>query len=187
MKLFSLLPLLVLTSLATACGSCVARKAATTPEQGSIGSDAASATAAKSARIQGEWQDQLKTKAAEAKADEAWGLFSASGYADDGQIMVQRKGEVYTVTIVKPSQKAAEAARALSAKEAENMKGVTTLADALLDLESDTFDGVQYEYAHVVLKGDQGQFTKRVYMNSPNKAKNGERHVAVITGFQALR
>jgi len=190
MKSQAIVILLASCGLIAACG-CVPRNRAATQEPVST-ADSQGLTAASgqqaTPRVQEAWQKKMEDRLGADQITEGWAVFSSGGYADAGQIMVFSKGgDTLSLEFAKPTEKEVTVKRDLNADEAASIRRESATGDILVTLESQAFDGMQFEYVHMRLLNGKKVTVKRLFMNNPGNTKNGEKHAALVQAFQALR
>lgn len=101
--------------------------------------------------------------------DEAWGLFSTGGWSDVGQVIVfaVKDGTRAELRVIKPNDTALESQAILDRKTLKKLKKEFAKAASLKDVDEDMFDGLIFEYIHVVRDGAAGlKLVKRLYYKS---------------------
>ncbi len=181
-----------LFSAITACG-CISEsiQAANTQHIAGTPADEKVVEKVNEPQISKNWQDKFLEifRKDYPKANVAYGLFSYSGWANDGQVMVfgeEGKGGVALAS--KPASKNVDSTRELSAAEfaaiEKELKGFRELDD----LETGVMDGLQFEFVKAT-KDSSGEIkvSQRTYMNNPGVGKPAPQHTALVKAFAPFK
>lgn len=139
-------------------------------------------------RVQAKWQEVFAKRGKELDAVEAWGLFSAGGWVDDGQLMIFVASDGRAdIEFVPPGGQAVVNRTAIGAAEVQTLRQKLAEIDQLDDHITASYDAVEYELVHLIPVADTGLAIKtRIMMVLPSKEK-APRHDAVLTALKDLR
>lgn len=189
------LSLLCMLTLASACG-CITSSAEDTASADPAkvvapqkAAEPVSAATLPEARVKKEWQDFLVKTLDESGAEgfEAYGLFSAGGWADAGQVMIiVHKTKAPRLLVVQTGHAKVDIDRSLTAEEWKTLQPLTADAATLSSIDVTAFDALEFEFAHASKPPSGAAIDRRFYyLNAGHK--NAARHEALIAAFQLLR
>jgi hypothetical protein len=190
-RICSLFLTAVLAVLFVACGNsgCAIRKNGGAVGESAAGKSAKDPRAVLAARVSPAWQKSFIERSRELKAVESWGLFSESGWADDGQTMIHVLPDgTAKVEVVYPGGRAANELSPVSAADVLKLRKDLEPLDGLEDHVAVAYDAIQYEIVHLVpVAGDAGLDVKTRIMAVRPLPETAPKHVAVIRTIQAIR
>ena len=144
------------------------------------------------ARVAIKWQEKLQEVLLSEKFVEAWGLFSAGGWSNSGQIFLffdqgRKHGSVMLVPANKTSMDALSSQRDLTGAELGDLISALKSVSALEDVDDESFDSLEIELVHF-LKNAAGkiQVEDRLYIRDSGN-KPHPQHAQVITTIEKLK
>ena len=142
----------------------------------------------KADQIQPSWQQKMHDHLAKSQNDEAWGIFSESGYEDRGQVMVYHKhsNKYADAHIVGKAEKKITAKKRIEGKTWTDLKATVKDTDKLDDYNNNSFDGIRYEYIKLSRENGKITTTKRIFMNNPGSTEPIPKHVSLVEAFYGL-
>lgn len=115
-----------------------------------------------------------------------WGLFSYSGWSNDGHhiwLGNQTNGLLFKA---KPNTNNFEFTKKIKSTEWQNTRKNLKKFSELKNFDSGSFDGLQYEFMEVIKKGAKKiQVKARVHMNNPQIPKKKTTHQTLIETLRA--
>lgn len=134
----------------TACGGCVDTGPKRVQQDEMEFEKAPPAEVAANAKAAASWQEEFIIMAGEAENLEvAYGLFSAGGWADAGQIMVISDSQGAIVHGVAPGADKVSLTRELSEAEWRQFKTKLKALEPLQGAEAQSFDGLVYDFVQL--------------------------------------
>ena len=141
-------------------------------------------------RLQRKWQEKFYNLLVQMnpKVDRAFALFSYSGWSDSGQFLVADYGDKADpqLTYVAPGQTKHKTKNIAIDDFKEFVKKINHFKK-LSDLESQVFDGTQFEFVYYEMKGSKLSVTKRVFMNNPGVSPNSGEYFRIVKQFLDLK
>jgi len=140
-------------------------------------------------RIKADWQKTFIEQAKELKAVEAWGLFSAGGWVDDGQTMifVLMDGSA-KVEAVLPGSREPVTLKPISPADVVLLRKDMAGLDGLEDHVEASFDTIQYEAVHLVpVESETRLDVKTRIMIVRATEKTAPKHFAFLQTLKAIR
>jgi len=140
-------------------------------------------------RIKAEWQKTFIEQAKELKAVEAWGLFSAGGWVDDGQTMifVLMDGSA-KVEAVLPGSRGPVTLKPISPADVVLLRKDMAGLDGLEDHVEAGFDAIQYEAVHLVPVESETRLDVKTRITIVRATeKTAPKHFAFLQTLKAIR
>lgn len=140
--------------------------------------------------VQPQWQEsflELIQKQAQPET-EAWALFSYSGWADSGQIIVfTNKEQQPQAFFANPGSKEVNHEKAFSTEDFQSFVSSLEKFNSLKDFQMQAMDGTQWEFVHVFLNSQaQVEIKQKVFMNNPGLTEEGMQHSELVKTFLEL-
>lgn len=132
------------------------------------------------------------------KKQEAWALFSYGGYVDQGQIVIYKEANIYSVYYAKPQVTSGKSIdgtfdyvkinNKITADMIKTLEEIANLANNLKELKYPIFDAIRYEYIHLKKTPRETNLIKRLYMDFPDASSHKKKldYMNIITFFQTL-
>ena len=139
------------------------------------------------ARIQEDMQESFFAKIMKSKDyDEGYALFSYGGWSNEGQILILCKAnDSGDIIYIAPNTTKELTAHSFTKTNLEQLRTDLKEADSLNDFVPKVFDGIEYEYVHVIKQDNSNLNVKaRLYMKVPSLAKgNPNLYLQVVAAF----
>jgi len=135
------------------------------------------------------WEEKFLNNFQKGPYDEAWGLFSYSGYQDAGQIMLYKssKHSEGILDFVDKSKSKITDTIAIEKDTFEAFSSEVSKAKNLKDFDSGAFDGVVYTFIHLEKEGDKVFENQKIRMNNPRSSNPASKaHLDLISLFEKL-
>lgn len=132
----------------------------------------------------------MKNSLSKSDYTEAFGLFSSSGWSNEGQVMVFDGHPKLLIRVdwVEANSRRITDSYTLNQKQTNSIRSTFADAKGLKDVNPPVFDGVQFEFHHLVKKNQMISTVHKIFMNNPDQAEpKPAKHLALINAMQSLK
>jgi len=135
------------------------------------------------------WEEKFQFKVQTGPYDEAWGLFSYSGYEDAGQVMVfkfSNHAEAILDFVGKSKNKITDTI-SIQQNAFKDFNHEVSKAENLKEIDSGSFDGISYTFIHLKKEGHSVFEIQKIKMNNPQAVTPAPTaHLELISLFEKL-